>query len=374
MKKRFKSIIIFNPFGIGDVLFSTPLIESVKKAFPESGLTYICNRRTSYVLSNNPYISRILIFEKDEFRNELKASKPKFIKKVASFLKEVKDIKADLLIDLSMSMYSSLITGMLGIRERIGFDYHRRGRFMTKKIAVNGFENEHVVYHDLKLLSLIGVDFSVSYPVAFTEKETDKWAEKIFHENKLQGRMTAGIIPGGGMSWGIDAAYRRWPAERFARVVDGIMKEFQIVPILFGESSEEPLCREVESLIADKENVINMGGKTDVSQFMSLVKKCDFVFCNEGGPLHIASSLGVPTVSIFGPVDERIYGPLSKDMDKHIIVTNNSVECRPCYSKFRHVRCDRRLCLENITEDMVYGKMKAVISGLSKRKKESVHA
>ena len=34
-------ILLINPFGIGDVLFSTPLIRILKDNFPESALYYI---------------------------------------------------------------------------------------------------------------------------------------------------------------------------------------------------------------------------------------------------------------------------------------------------------------------------------------------
>ena len=61
----------------------------------------------------------------------------------------------------------------------------------------------------------------------------------------------------------------------------------------------------------------------------------------------MAAGLGVKTVSIFGPVDETIYGPRpSKD---NIVVSKKDLACRPCYRNFKYKKCDDRLCLNGIT-------------------------
>lgn len=60
-------ILIVNPFGIGDVLFSTPLIRAVRLAFPDSYLAYLCNARTESILQANPHLDELFVYEKDDF-------------------------------------------------------------------------------------------------------------------------------------------------------------------------------------------------------------------------------------------------------------------------------------------------------------------
>ncbi|MCM8827457.1 MAG: hypothetical protein NC904_08100 [Candidatus Omnitrophica bacterium] len=52
-------ILIINPFGIDDVLFTTPLIRTIKEFSPETFLGYWCNERVSPILLNNPFIDRV---------------------------------------------------------------------------------------------------------------------------------------------------------------------------------------------------------------------------------------------------------------------------------------------------------------------------
>ena len=85
-----KHIIIVNLFGIGDVLFSTPLVRALKKEFPEARIDYMCNRRCECILQNNENIENVIVFEKDEFRTEFRNSKIAFIKKVGDLIKIIK--------------------------------------------------------------------------------------------------------------------------------------------------------------------------------------------------------------------------------------------------------------------------------------------
>ena len=59
-------VLIINPFGIGDVIFTTPLIRAMRRAFPQSRLTFLCNRRTEGILSHDVHLDELIVYEKDE--------------------------------------------------------------------------------------------------------------------------------------------------------------------------------------------------------------------------------------------------------------------------------------------------------------------
>ena len=61
-----RRIVLVNPFGIGDVLFTTPIVRSLRAAFPDAVLGYVCNRRVEELLCANPQLNRGFVFEKDE--------------------------------------------------------------------------------------------------------------------------------------------------------------------------------------------------------------------------------------------------------------------------------------------------------------------
>ena len=101
----FKKILIVNIFGIGDVLFTTVLIQNIKKAMPNAIIGYMSNRRTASFLEDNPQIDKVFVYEKDEYRALYKESKIKVINKFQDSLKIIKQENFDIVIDISLNEY-----------------------------------------------------------------------------------------------------------------------------------------------------------------------------------------------------------------------------------------------------------------------------
>ena len=109
---------------------------------------------------------------------------------------------------------------------------------------------------------------------------------------------------------------------------------------------------------------LDLTGKLNLKELAAVINESKLLICNDGGPLHMAAALGVKTVSVFGPVDEAVYGPYPPDA-KHVVVKKD-LPCRPCYKDFRFTGCvNNRRCLEGITVDEVYGQIKGLLQPAS---------
>lgn len=352
-----QKILIVNPFGIGDVLFSTPLLSNLKSAWPDSYVGYICNVRAKDVLYDNPAIDEIFVFEKDEYKRLWQEARISCIKKLFAFIRQIKKRRFDIVIDLSLGHKYSLFLWLLGVKRRIGYNYRERGRFLTDKIDIEGYEKKPVAEYYLDLLRFIRIE-PKQFALTVTTAESDRaWAEGFLRDNGLREEdLIIGIIPAGGASWGRNFSYRHWPPESYAQLAERLLSELKARIIILGASSEEAICRNVENLIKGK--VVNACGKTSLKRFAALLAKCGMVVCNDGGPLHVAVSQNVRTVSVFGPVDERVYGPYPPDA-KHIIITQQ-VDCRPCYRRFKLPECPhQRRCIRDISAREVFDTIKA---------------
>ncbi len=148
-----KRILIINPFGIGDVLFSTPLTSAIKGKYPGSYISYICNIRTKEILETNPGVDEVFVFERDEYREFWKRSKIRALKKLCNFWRDVKKKRFDLLLDLSLGKEYAFFSWLIGIKERRGFNYKGRGRFLTHKVAFEGFNDKPVAEYYLDIIS-----------------------------------------------------------------------------------------------------------------------------------------------------------------------------------------------------------------------------
>ncbi|MEK7790478.1 MAG: hypothetical protein AAB309_02505, partial [Deltaproteobacteria bacterium] len=67
--KNIKKILLVNPYGIGDSLFITPLIRTLKKVYPDTLLDILIGSRTKEVFHLNPNVNHIFEYNKDYFRS-----------------------------------------------------------------------------------------------------------------------------------------------------------------------------------------------------------------------------------------------------------------------------------------------------------------
>jgi len=343
-----RRILIINPFGVGDILFSTPLVSVIKKKHPVSYIGYICNIRTKEILETNTLVDEIFVFERDEYRTLWKRSKSQAIRRFFRFWRDIRKRDFDIVFDLSLGKEYAFFCWLIGIKERRGFDYRGRGRSLTHKIAFEGFNDKPVSEYYLDLVS----DGPRLQPTVLVPSGEDRGYidEFLKKSGAKEDDFLVGIAPGGGISFGKkDQERRQWGAARFSDLSDRIVERFNARIVLIWGPEEKRL---VEKIAGGMKKNSLIAPETTIRQMAALCKRCRMVICSEGGPLHIASSQGVSTVSIFGPVDEKVYGPYPSNENNIVIASN--IECRPCYRRFKLSECDTKKCLEDISVDTVY--------------------
>ena len=349
--KKLKFLIV-NPFGIGDVLFTTPVIRALKEHYPDSFIGYWSNSRVKPILESNPQINKIFAFSRGDLKKVFQES---FLKGLWSGIKlscEIKKEHFDICFDFSLDYRYSLFTKIIGIKQRIGFNYKGRGRFLTTRVDLDSYRDKHMVEYYLELLKLLSIpvqdkNLNLAVPLNRELKAKDILASAGIEENDL----VIGIAPGAGGSWGKDAPYKHWPALKFAQLADKLIAQFKAKVVILGDESERGILEVI--LCAMRNKPIDLVGKTSLDILPAVIKNCNLLITNDGGPMHLAVALGVRSVSIFGPVSELIYGPFPSS-DQHLVLKWD-MPCRPCYQDFRLSVCDKdKECLKQVTVDMAF--------------------
>jgi len=360
--KEIKNILIFNPFGIGDVLFTTPLIRNLKENFKNASLVYLCNRRTYPLLKNNIFLDKVWVFEKDEWRELARKSKRLLFKALINFLKKIKKEKFDILFDFSLNAQYGFFLKLAKIKMRIGFDFKKRGRFLTHRIKLpSGYKDKHVASYYTESLKFLGIcpksyKFDLFFPKNYSEEERKLLS--IFSLKKDD--FLVGVCPGSGDSWQDTAYFKRWPKEKFLKLCQELQRKMELKIILFGSKQEKELCDYIfENL---KEKPLNLCGKIDLEEFCVLLSLCKLIITNDGGPFHLAQALNKKVIVFFGPVDEKVYGAYPEE-NRNCIIFKKDIFCRPCYKelKFRGCSFDKK-CLREIKVEDVLSKIEKLLS------------
>jgi heptosyltransferase II len=352
-----KKILIINPYGIGDVLFTTPVIKNLRLSYPQAHIAYLANRRTTDFLKVNPSINQVYVYERDEFVEAYRQSPLKFIQKWFSLLKAVRREKFEVVFDFSLNSTFGFLSAVSGIKRRIGFNYRGRGRFLTDKIVLIGFEGKHVVDFFLDLLKFVDVPV-VDQHLSLDVPDRDiQWARDWLIKNKIDARKPlVAVFPGGGASWGNEARFRLWGAAHYAQLVDKIIENFDAAIILLGDSKDEALCREVSRLAHFP--LYDAVGQTSLLGLAALFKQCRAAIINDAGSVHVAAAVGVKALSIYGPVDPSVYGPYPPAEHRTV---SKGLPCQPCYRRFRMPPCGHISCLRDLSVEEVYRKVQSLL-------------
>lgn len=317
---------------VGDAVMSLPAVRAVREAFPGAHVTVLARSAVADLYARDRAIDAVMPYSGDRRRAAAELRREGF----------------DCAILLPNSFDAALTAWMARIPRRIGYRRDGRGWLLTDAIErpEPGEIPRHERFYYLELLRRSGIIHE--YP-ACAEIRLDGREEA--RAAGLDALRVAGIAaPVVGVSPG--AAYgdaKRWLPERFAETAARVARAHAASVALFGAAAERPLCESLAGTIrAGQIAVRNFAGETTLRQFIDLAAACRLFLTNDSGAMHIASALGVPTVTVFGATDETTTGPTG-DWAR---IVREQVECSPCL--LRACPIDHR-CMTHVSTERVVG-------------------
>jgi ADP-heptose:LPS heptosyltransferase len=145
---------------------------------------------------------------------------------------------------------------------------------------------------------------------------------------------------------------RRWPIEKFVELTKRILNHSSIKIILIGDIQDITYVDLFFKMMKDAPRLFNFSGKLNTGMLLVLLENSKLLITNDSGPLHIAVSLGTPTVSFFGPEIPERYGPIGQ---KHTVFYSG-VYCSPCLNVYNQKsspcngenECMRKIPVEDV--------------------------
>lgn len=291
---------------VGDVVLSTPAIEALKKRFPRAEITVLLRPQTAALLENNPHVDRTVVLDPEAVPAEK-----------VRILRGLRQYGFDLAVDpcVDWKVASAMVAWVSGARLRIGYAGGGREAFFT---AIAEHPDRGAPMTDVILATLrpLGIDGAGSQPRLYLREEERARAASWLAGKFREGRPLVGIHPG--------AFYetQRWPAEHFAALADGMRRRFDV--ILFGGPADRGIVGRIRSRMS---GVILEVVTPDIRWFAALLSHCRLLVCNNSGPLHMASALGIPTVSFMGPTVRSLWAPRG---ERHAVLRMDDLPCIGC--------------------------------------------
>jgi ADP-heptose:LPS heptosyltransferase len=319
-------ILIVKLAAIGDVLRTTPLLAGLKRAYPQSHITWVVDREALPLLKNNPYIDRLLPF--------------------------------DLAVGLEKEPRGAAIVSRVKAKEKKGFALGPEGNpfplsrsgeyafFLGLSDELKFYQNQKT-YPEL-IFEIAELDYRGDEYLFFLSPEDEAWAEKFTKKARLKkSDRVVGLNTGAGAVF----ANKAWTEEGFLELIRKLKKETRTKILLLGGPAERERNRRI--LKKAKAAAIDTGCDNTLGQFAALIQLCDVVVTGDTTALHLAIGLKKNVIALFGPTcaqEIELYGRGEKIV--------SPVSCAPCYRR----RCEvSPTCMEAISAGEVMKKIKGLI-------------
>ncbi len=348
-----RRVLIVQPYGIGDLLFLTPVFRALRLMPTVEKVDLLLGSRTESVVKENPHVDQTYAIDKGLFHRRGFSENFRELARLGRVLRKE---KYDLLLDYSMrGEYAFFSAFFLGIPLRVGFDYKRRGFFQTRRMPVpQGFSGRHVVEYYCDLAEMAGIRVEDRFLEFYLAPEEREEATRLLRSLSLErGSRFLTLSPGGGESWGKDAHFKRWPAVFFAEFADRVAGQVRANAVLIlGSPEEKKLGEEIQSRM--KIRAVNLAGSVSLRIAAAILEKSSLLIGNDGGLIHVAHALRTPVAAFYGPADPAVYGPFPPSKQA-ISLFDEDLECRPCYRNFRYnAQCPDRRCLTELRPDEAF--------------------
>ena len=145
---------------------------------------------------------------------------------------------------------------------------------------------------------------------------------------------------------------KRWYPDKFAEVAIKLSDTFDF--IIFGGPDEKAFASEIEQIFIRKKikNFQNLAGKTSIEELINNISILDILITGDSGPMHIAASLEIPTIALFGPTDDK---ETSQWMNPKSIIIKKNLECQPCLEKncpLKHHNCMKLIETNEVVQNV----------------------
>lgn len=346
MPEKQKRILIIRLSALGDVLRTLPAFKAIRRNYPNDFIAWAVEELSSPLLQANPEIDQVLVFPKKSIVSKLTSRKGFFdgIKELRDFLKTVKDLNFDLVIDFHGLFKSAIISYSTRAPDRIGFTkkFSKEFNFLfnTTRYALASDQISRIK-RNLELVRKMGLNTNFSEPFIHISGKDREPVEKFFRQQQIdRKRPVIALHPGTSP----ETLYKRWEPYRWAVVADKAITDHAAQIIFTWAGAEIEMVREITGLMKYKSVIAPE--TENICQLAQIFLQSDLFLGGDTGPMHLAAFVKTPVVALFGPTNHIVNEPYTGT--PHIII-RKELECSPC----RKRKCAKRDCMKGIKESDV---------------------
>lgn len=353
-----RRILVIRADHIGDAAMCMPVFPLLRQRFPAARIAVLVGPWAEDLFRYHQDVDEVIVCRVPWWTSVRRGERGKGTRGsligLWRLVRRLRRERFDLAIDLRSDFRQIAVFGWLGGARKI-LAYARTGGEYLLNPAVPYEGVVHEVERNLRLLAPLGIRANkpdLAIPVGPAERSR---VEVLLNEAGLSGGAGPLIV----FHPGARVAVKRWPSDRFAALGDLLVERHGARVAVVGGAEERNLANRLCAQM--KTPAVSFAGRLSLLDLVALLERTDLLVCNDGAVGHLAASVGLPTVAVFGPTDPRKFAPYNPACE----VIQEPFPCSPCL----HVRCERNGtehadCLEAVSVSRVAAAAERALAGV----------
>ncbi|MCV6636544.1 glycosyltransferase family 9 protein [Candidatus Albibeggiatoa sp. nov. NOAA] len=342
-----QKIVVMSMRQIGDVLLITPLLNSLRQAYPNAEIDVVVFKNKGGMLDGNPDINHLLeIPEKPTFQQHRQ-----FIKRIFRHY--------DLAISTQTGDKPSLYSWLAAPRRvNVVPEYRLQDAWkywIAQRWTIFDDQNQHTVLQNLQLADLL--DIPRSYSVVPPQAQDDVLTQLFDVTNADYAVLH--LMP----RW----RYKYWTIAGWQTLIHEL-GQMGLKVVITGSDNSEELDYIQQVLIDKPEHATSLAGKLAFKHITSLLQHSKIYVGPDTAVTHLAAATGIPTIALFGPTNpvkwtpfpvnyqstENPFKAVGSQQVNNVYLLQGQADCIPCHQEGceRHRMSESR-CLTELSADKV---------------------
>jgi heptosyltransferase II len=360
-------IAVFLPNWLGDVAMATPALRAMRRHFgPEARIIGITRPYLADVLAGTSWLNEQWFFDprsKDRSR------------RVWAIVRRMRAEKFDVAVLMTNSFRTAWLAWLGGAEQRIGYVRYGRGPLLTgklfprlagegdggtcrKELSHNGRQFADkllrpllpspiapmpMVETYLELARAVGCKSESPRLELATVEADERSADAVIER--------LGLRPDGRVialnSSGAYGGSKLWPVEYFAELARRIVAELDHDVLVVCGPKERDIARRIVEPSSGNRVFAMADQPMDLGTAKACIRRCRLMVSTDSGPRHVAAALGLPLVTMFGPM-LPIWSENPTQRAVNLVLDLDCIGCHKRVCPLGHHRCMRDLTVDAV--------------------------
>ena len=287
-----ESVVIVRLSALGDTVHVMPLVASLRRAWPETRISWVVQPTTHRLMAPSPDVDEFLVFDRTAGAGAYRRLRH-----------ELRGRRWDLALVPHTAFKAGLVTAMIRAPRKLGYDrarapeFHRL--FTTESIAPHA--PQHMQDEFFEFLAHLGIEPRLEWNFAFSDEE--RTAQKKWFDGFDRPVLAVALHT--------SRSDKNWIADRYSRVLEAAEEDLGLQTMIVGgvTPAEDSLAAEVRRLT--RATPIDARAD-DVRRLAWMLDGSALTLSPDTAPLHISVALGTPTIGMYAATDPRRVGPYGR--------------------------------------------------------------